>query len=57
MEHDEQADQVERDLDEMEERSEELGKEIEETEADWERKKQDDSVPGALPDEDGDGDS
>jgi len=57
MEHDEQADQVERDLDEMEERSEELGKEIEETEADWERKKADDSVPGALPDEDQDGKS
>lgn len=36
--------------DEMEERSEQLEEKIEETGRDWERKRQDESVPGAQPD-------
>jgi len=37
----------ERDIEEMEERSERLEEEIKETREDWERKKRDSSVPGA----------
>jgi hypothetical protein len=40
----------ERDVEEMEERSERLEEEIEDTRADWERKKSDSSVPGAAGD-------
>jgi t-SNARE complex subunit (syntaxin) len=47
-EHREQADAVERELDDMEEQAENLQEEIDATKADWERKKQDDSVPGAV---------
>ena len=36
-------------LDEMAERSEQLGEEISDAREDWERKKSDDSVPGAPP--------
>ena len=41
----------ERDVEEMEERSERLEDEIDEAREDWERKKGDASVPGAPPDE------
>ena len=37
----------ERDVEEMEERSERLEEEIDDTREDWERKKADSSVPGA----------
>jgi t-SNARE complex subunit (syntaxin) len=47
-EHREQADAVERELDDMEEQADNLQEEIEATRADWERKKEDDSVPGAV---------
>jgi uncharacterized small protein (DUF1192 family) len=47
-EHREQADAVERELDDMEEQADRLQEEIEATKADWERKKDDDSVPGAT---------
>jgi t-SNARE complex subunit (syntaxin) len=47
-EHREQADAVERELDDMEEQADNLHEEIEATRADWERKKEDDSVPGAV---------
>ena len=40
----------ERDLEDMEERSERLEEEIEDTREDWERKKRDSSVPGAAGD-------
>ena len=46
--HDAKADEVERELDEMEERSEKLGDEIEGAGADWESRKADESVPGAT---------
>jgi hypothetical protein len=39
--------EYEREADELEERSEQLGEEIAEVRKDWERKKADDSVPGA----------
>lgn len=38
---------VERDLDEMQERSDRLGDDIDGTREDWERKKRDPKVPGA----------
>jgi hypothetical protein len=41
----------ERDVEEMEERSERLEQEIEDTREDWERKKADSGVPGAPADE------
>jgi hypothetical protein len=40
-----------RDIDEMEERTERLEDEISDARQDWERKKADSSVPGAPPDE------
>jgi hypothetical protein len=39
--------EYEREVDEMEARSEKLGDEIAEVREDWERKKSDDAVPGA----------
>jgi uncharacterized small protein (DUF1192 family) len=42
----------EREVEEMEERSDRLEDEIEETRSDWERKKRDPSVPGAEPPDD-----
>jgi len=50
MEHEEQAERMERDADRMEEHSEQLGERIDEVESDWERKEKDASVPGARPD-------
>jgi hypothetical protein len=50
MEHDEQANRMEEDADRMEQHSEKLGDRIDDVEADWERKEQDASVPGARPD-------
>jgi hypothetical protein len=49
------SEQPERDVDEMEERSERLEDEIDAAREDWERKKADSGVPGARPDPD-DGD-
>jgi hypothetical protein len=43
-------DELDRELDEMERRADRLEAEIEETRRDWERKKEDDSVPGAAGD-------
>jgi hypothetical protein len=51
-EHERQADELESELDDMDERVEELGGEIKDTREDWERKKADSSVPGAPPDGD-----
>jgi hypothetical protein len=50
MEHDEQAERLEREAQEMERRSEDVGDRIEETKRDWEAKEDDPSVPGARPD-------
>jgi hypothetical protein len=46
--HDEKADEVERELDDLQERSENLGDQIEGAGEDWERRKKDESVPGAT---------
>ena len=51
MEHDEQADRLEREADRMEEESEKVGDRIEETRRDWESKEQDPYVPGAQTDD------
>ena len=40
--------EYERDADEMQERSERLGEQIDDTREEWERKQRDDSVPGAV---------
>jgi hypothetical protein len=50
VEHEEQADRMERDADRMEHESERIGEHIDETRRDWEAKEQDPSVPGAQPD-------
>jgi hypothetical protein len=54
VEHDEQAEELEREAEDMEQRSERMGDEIDETRRDWEAKEQDPGVPGAQPDEDED---
>jgi hypothetical protein len=46
--HDQRADEAERELAELQERSDKLGEEIEGTGEAWERRKADDSVPGAT---------
>ena len=55
-EHQERADELEAELDDMEERSERLEDDIDDTREDWERKKADSGVPGAPPDGDSDED-
>ena len=56
-EHERRADELERELDDMQEQSQRLGDEIDGTREDWERKQRDDRVPGAVgdPDEGDDG--
>jgi hypothetical protein len=46
-EHERQADAVERELEDMEERSERVGEHIDEAGKDWQAKVADESVPGA----------
>jgi hypothetical protein len=55
-EHEERADALEREVEDMEERAERLEDDIDDAREDWERKKQDPSVPGAPTDGDGDED-
>jgi hypothetical protein len=50
MEHDEQAEELEREAQAMEEHSDEVGEGIEEARGEWESKEGDPSVPGAQPD-------
>ena len=52
MEHDEQAERLEREAQDMEKHSAEVGDRIEETKRDWEAKEDDPSIPGARPDPD-----
>ena len=52
MEHEEKADEMERDAAEMEEGSEKVGEHIDEARREWEAKEDDPSVPGAQPDPD-----
>jgi hypothetical protein len=44
--------ELEADAQDLEERGEQVGEHIEDARSDWERKKQDDAVPGAQPDDD-----
>jgi predicted nucleic acid-binding Zn-ribbon protein len=53
-EYERQADELESELDDMDERVDELAGDIKDTREDWERKKGDSAVPGAPPDADGD---
>jgi hypothetical protein len=46
-EHGEKADEVERELDDMQHESERIGDDIDATREDWEHKKRDPGVPGA----------
>jgi hypothetical protein len=48
--HEEQAEQLERDAQRLEEQGERIDRRIEETRSDWQTKEQDVSVPGAQPD-------
>jgi hypothetical protein len=50
VEHEEQAERMERDADRMEDHSEEVGDQIDETRREWEAKEEDPGVPGAQPD-------
>lgn len=45
--HQEKADEAERELDEMQERADDLEHRVEETRSTWEARKQDPGVPGA----------
>lgn len=46
-EHEEAADRLERELDDMQRSGEKLDEQIADTRADWERKKSDEGIPGA----------
>ena len=48
-EMDESSQDMRSDVEELEERTSQLGQEVDEARQDWERKKQDSSVPGAEP--------
>jgi phage shock protein A len=50
MEHEEQARGLEREVDRLEEHSEEVRERVDEARRDWEAKKSDQGVPGAQPD-------
>jgi hypothetical protein len=49
--------ELEADAQDLEKRGEQVGEHIKDARADWERKKQDDAVPGAQPDDDEPGES
>lgn len=51
-EHDDRADQLERQGDDLEEQSGRLRREVEDVRTDWEAKKGDGSLPGAQPADD-----
>jgi hypothetical protein len=50
VEHDERAEEMERDVDRMEHDSDKVGDRIDETRREWDAKERDPSVPGAQPD-------
>jgi hypothetical protein len=52
--HEAKADELERELDDMKDRAEGLGGDIEDAGEDWEQRKADESVPGATADLDDD---
>jgi hypothetical protein len=50
MEHEEQSEKLSRELDRLDEHSEEVGEQIDEARREWEAKEDDPTVPGAQPD-------
>jgi hypothetical protein len=50
VEHDERADELERETDKLEEHSDAVGEHIEGARREWEAKEDDPTVPGAQPD-------
>ena len=52
IEHDEKAEELEREAESLEHDSERIGERIDETRRDWAAKEQDPTVPGAQPDSD-----
>ena len=52
IEHDEKAEELEREADSLEHDSDRVGERIDESRRDWAAKEQDPTVPGAQPDPD-----
>jgi hypothetical protein len=50
MEHEEQGERLESELERLDEHSDEVGERIDETRREWEAKEDDPAVPGAQPD-------
>ena len=50
MEHEEQSEKLERELERLDEHSGEVGEQIDEARREWEAKEDDAAVPGAQPD-------
>jgi hypothetical protein len=49
MDHEEQSEKLSRELDRLDEHSEEVGEQIEDARREWEAKEEDPAVPGAQP--------
>jgi hypothetical protein len=52
VEHEEHAEELEREADKLDEHSDEVGEDIDEARREWEAKEDDPMVPGAQPDPD-----
>jgi hypothetical protein len=52
VEHEEHAEELEREADKLDEHSDEVGEDIDEARREWEAKEDDPGVPGAQPDPD-----
>jgi hypothetical protein len=52
MEHEEQTEKLSRELERLDEHSDEVGEQIDDARRDWEAKEEDPAVPGAQPDPD-----
>jgi hypothetical protein len=51
MDHEERADELEREVDKLKQHTEQVGKRIDDTRSDWESKQEDQQVPGAQSEE------
>jgi hypothetical protein len=51
MEHEEQGERLESELERLDEHSDEVGEQIDDTRREWDAKEDDPSVPGAQPDQ------
>jgi hypothetical protein len=52
MEHEDQTEKLSRELERLDEHSDEVGEQIDDARRDWEAKEEDPAVPGAQPDPD-----